>query len=169
MPLPAPARSPIQIATALGARVYVTTSSTEKLARCKALGALDGVDWRDPAWPDRIRELTGDGVDVALDSAGGDTWDPILRALRPGGTLVNFGDTAGEFSTIPVASVYWEQRSIHGSTMGSPREFATLLEHVALDPWRPVIDSTFPLERTDDAFRRLDDPARFGKIVLAIS
>ena len=159
----------IQIATALGARVYVTTSSSEKLARCKALGALDGVDWRDPAWPDRIRELTGGGVDVALDSAGGDTWDPILRALRPGGTLVNFGDTAGEFSTIPVASVYWEQRSIHGSTMGSPREFATLLEHVALDPWRPVIDSTFPLERTDDAFRRLDDPARFGKIVLAIS
>jgi zinc-binding alcohol dehydrogenase/oxidoreductase len=159
----------IQIAAALGARVYVTTSSDEKLARCRGLGAVDGADWRDPAWPDRIQELTGGGVDVALDSAGGDAWDPILRALRPGGTLVNFGDTAGEVSKVPVASVYWEQRSIHGTTMGSPREFAALLAHVALDRWRPVIDSTFPLERTDDAFRRLDDPARFGKIVLAIS
>jgi len=159
----------IQIATALGASVYVTTSSEQKLAQCRALGAVDGVDWRDPAWPDRIRELTGRGVDVALDSAGGDTWEPILRSLRPGGTLVNFGDTAGDFSTIPVASVYWQQRSIHGSTMGSPREFADLLEHIALDRWRPVIDSTFPLARTDDAFRRLDDPARLGKIVLQIS
>jgi zinc-binding alcohol dehydrogenase/oxidoreductase len=159
----------IQIATALGARVYVTTSSEAKLEQCRALGAVGGVDWRDPAWPDDIRELTGGGADIALDSAGGDTWDPILRALRPGGTLVNFGDTAGEVATIPVADVYWAQRSIHGTTMGSPREFAALLEHVALDRWRPVIDSTFPLERTDDAFRRLDDPARFGKIVLAIS
>ena len=159
----------IQIATALGAHVYITTSSEVKLAQCRELGALDGVDWRDPAWPDRIRALTGGGADLALDSAGGDQWAPILRAIRPGGTLVNFGDTAGDLSTIPVAAVYWEQRSIHGSTMGSPREFADLLEHVARDPWRPVIDSTFPLARTDDAFRRLDDPARFGKIVLEIS
>ncbi len=159
----------IQIATALGARVYVTTSSQEKLAACRALGAVDGVDWRDPSWPDRIRELTGGGVDVALDSAGGDAWEPILRAIRDGGTLVNFGDTAGDFSTIPVALIYWAQRSIVGTTLGSPREFADLLAHVAVDRWRPVIDSTFPLERADDAFRRLDDPARFGKIVLEIS
>jgi NADPH:quinone reductase-like Zn-dependent oxidoreductase len=106
---------------------------------------------------------------MALDSAGGDTWEAILRALRPGGILVNFGDTAGEFSTVPVMSVAWEQRSIVGTTLGSPREFADLLAHLAGDPWRPVIDSAFPLERTDDAFRRLDDPARFGKIVLEIS
>jgi zinc-binding alcohol dehydrogenase/oxidoreductase len=159
----------IQIATALGARVYVTTSSEEKLARCLALGAVGGADWRDPDWPETIRAATGGGVDVAIDSAGGDGWDGILRAIRPGGTLVNFGDTAGDVAQVPVALVYWEQRSIHGSTMGSPREYAALLEHLARDPWRPVIDSTFPLERTDDAFRRLDDPARFGKVVLAVS
>ena len=68
-----------------------------------------------------------------------------------------------------MALVYWGQLNIHGSTMGSPREFAALLEHLAGDPWRPVIDSTFPLDRTADAFRRLDDPARFGKVVLAVS
>lgn len=159
----------IQIAAALGATVYVTTSGEDKLARCIALGAVAGEDWRDPTWPDRLRETTGGGVDVAIDSAGGDAIEQLLRALRPGGTLVNFGDTAGDFSTIPVALVYFGQLNIHGTTMGSPREFDDLLAHVALDRWRPVIDSTFPLERTDDAFRRLDDPARFGKIVLAVS
>jgi zinc-binding alcohol dehydrogenase/oxidoreductase len=159
----------IQIATALGARVYVTTSSDQKLARCLELGAVGGADWRDPKWYEIIREANGGGVDVAIDSAGGGSWDPILRALRTGGTLVNFGDTAGDFSQVPVALVYFSQLSIHGSTMGSPREFAALLEHVELDRWRPVIDSTFPLERTADAFRRIDDPARFGKIVLAVS
>ena len=61
---------------------------------------MDGADWRDPDWPRPIREATGGGVDVALDSAGGDAWDGILRALRPGGTLVNFGDTAGDFSNV---------------------------------------------------------------------
>ncbi|MDX6378008.1 MAG: zinc-binding alcohol dehydrogenase/oxidoreductase [Gaiellaceae bacterium] len=159
----------IQIAAALGARVYVTTSSEEKLARCVGLGAVGGADWRDPKWHETIVEATGGGVDVAIDSAGGDAWDGILRALRPGGTLVNFGDTAGDFAQVPVALVYFSQLNIHGSTMGSPREFAALLEHLALDRWRPVIDSTFPLHRTADAFRRLDDPARFGKIVLEVS
>ncbi len=159
----------IQIATALGARVYVTSSSEEKIARCVELGAVSGADWRDPNWFETIREATGGGVDVVLDSAGGDAWDGMLRALRPGGTLVNFGDTAGDFANVAVALVYYGQLSIHGTTLGSPREFAALLEHVALDRWRPVIDSTFPLDRTDDAFRRIDDPARFGKIVLDVS
>ena len=159
----------IQIACALGARVYVTSSSEEKIARCVALGAVAGANWRDSSWSEAIRDATGGGVDVALDSAGGDAWDGILQAVRPGGTLVNFGDTAGDFATVPVALLYSGQINIHGTTLGSPREYAALLAHLELDLWRPVIDSTFPLERTDDAFRRIDDPARFGKIVLAVS
>ena len=159
----------IQIAAALGARVYVTSSSAEKIARCVELGAVSGADWRDPNWFETIREATGGGVDVVLDSAGGEAWDGMLRALRPGGTLVNFGDTAGDFSNVAVALVYYAQLNIHGTTMGSPREFDALLEHLAGNPWRPVIDSTFPLAETAEAFRRLDDPARFGKIVLAVS
>jgi NADPH:quinone reductase-like Zn-dependent oxidoreductase len=159
----------IQIARALGARVYVTSSSEEKIARCVEVGAVSGADWRDPSWHETILEATGGGVDVAIDSAGGDSWEGVLKAIRTGGTLVNFGDTAGDFAQVAVAEVYYRHLSIHGTTMGSPREFVALLEHLELDRWRPVIDSTFPLERTDDAFRRIDDPARFGKIVLAVS
>jgi NADPH:quinone reductase-like Zn-dependent oxidoreductase len=156
----------IQIAVALGARVLVTTSSEAKLARCVALGAEGGADRRDDAWPERIRELAGGGVDVVVDSAGAASWPGALRALRDGGTLVNFGDTAGEAATVDVGRIFFGQLSIHGTTMGSPGEFAAFLAHVAEDRWRPVIDSTFPLAKTAAAFRRLDDPERFGKIVV---
>jgi zinc-binding alcohol dehydrogenase/oxidoreductase len=159
----------IQIAAALGARVLVTTSSEAKLARCLELGASGGADWRDEGWPDVIRAVASGGVDVAIDSAGAASWPGILSALRDGGTLVNFGDTAGDVATVDVGRIYWGQLSIHGTTLGSPREFASLLDHVATDAWRPVIDVVLPLARAADAFRRLDEPERFGNIVLEVS
>ena len=160
----------IQIATALGARVYVTTSSEEKLARCVALGAVGGADWRDPDWHETIRAATGGGVDVALDSAGGDAWDGILRAIRPGrdaGQLRRHGRRLRARSR-------WRSCT-GGSATSTARRWAVRASSRRCsstsrgDPWRPVIDSTFPLSETAEAFRRLDDPARFGKIVLAIS
>ena len=85
-----------------------------------------------------------------------------------GGVLVSFGDTSREPATIDLAEVFLEWRRIQGTTMGSPREFDALLAHAATANWRPVIDSTFPLEDAADAHRRLVDPARTGKVVLAI-
>jgi zinc-binding alcohol dehydrogenase/oxidoreductase len=157
----------ILIARALGARVLVTTSSDVKLAHCMALGAAAGVDWHDDQWPARIRELTGgDGVDLVVDSAGAASWPGAIAALRDGGTLVGFGDTAGDVASLGVMDIVFRQISIHGSTLGSPREFGAFLDHVAADPWRPVIDSVFPLSETAAAFRRLEADDRFGKVVL---
>jgi NADPH:quinone reductase-like Zn-dependent oxidoreductase len=159
----------IQIAVALGARVLVTTSSAEKLERCMAVGAAGGADWREPDWPARIRELAGGGVDLVIDSAGAASWPGALEALRDGGTLVGFGDTAGDRADLDVMELVFRQLSLHGTTMGSPREFAAFLDHVAADSWRPVIDSVLPLAETAAAFRRLEDPDRFGKVVLAVA
>lgn len=158
----------LQIAAALGARVFVTTSTEEKLARALALGATAGSSYRDPDWPERVVELAGGPLDAAIDSYGGPSWPGALRALRRGGTLVSFGDTGGPAATIEVAEVYWQWRRVVGTTMGSPREFRALLSHVETAAWRPVVDSVFPLAQIDDAARRLDDPERFGKVVLAI-
>jgi zinc-binding alcohol dehydrogenase/oxidoreductase len=158
----------VQIAAALGARVLVTTSSDAKLARLRALGAADGADRRDPAWPQAIRALAPGGVDVAIDSAGADSWPGALEALRDGGTLVAFGDTGGEVAPVDVGRIYFGQLNVCGTTLGSPRELAAFLAHAAAPRWRPVIDSEFPLEAADDAHRRLDDPARVGKVVLRI-
>jgi zinc-binding alcohol dehydrogenase/oxidoreductase len=158
----------VQIAAALGARVLVTSSTAEKLERAASLGASGGASYLDPEWPERIRELAGDGLDSAVDSYGGPAWEGVLRALRVGGTLVSFGDTSGPETTLTTAEVYWQWRRVIGTSMGSPREYRALLAHVEQASWRPVIDSKFSLEEIDEAARRLGSPARFGKVVLAI-
>jgi len=159
----------VQIAAAHGARVFVTSSTQEKIARAVALGAEAGWSYRDPDWPDAVRAAAGDGLDAAIDSYGAGGWPQILRALRRGGVLVSFGDTGGAETTFEVAEVYWSWRSVVGTTMGSPREFRDLLDHVAETTWRPVVDSVFPLEEIAAAAARLESPERFGKVVLRIA
>ncbi|HLH67380.1 MAG TPA: zinc-binding dehydrogenase [Solirubrobacteraceae bacterium] len=158
----------IQIAVALGARVLVTSSSQEKLDRARELGAAGGVSYRDPDWPARLAELAGDGLDAAIDSYGGPSWEGALRALRVGGTLVSFGDTSGAQTTLTTAEVYWRWRRVIGTSMGSPREYRALLRHVAAASWRPVIDTCLSLWELPEAARMLDRRERFGKIVLHI-
>ena len=159
----------VQIAAALGAEVWVTTSSDAKLAAARALGAAGGVSYGDPDWPRELLARAGGAFDAAIDSYGAAEWARILQVLGRGGRLVSFGDTGGELAAVPVMDVYWHWRSIVGTTMGSPREFAALLEHVSTAAWRPVIDRVYPLERIDDAAARLLSPERFGKVVLTIA
>jgi zinc-binding alcohol dehydrogenase/oxidoreductase len=158
----------VQVASALGARVLVTTSSDAKLARLRELGADGGADRTDPAWPQAIRALAPGGVDVVIDSAGADSWPGALEALRDGGTLVGFGDTGGEVAPVDVGRIYFGQLNVCGTTLGSPREFGAFLAHAASARWRPVIDAAYPLEQADEAHRRLDDAARVGKVVLRV-
>jgi zinc-binding alcohol dehydrogenase/oxidoreductase len=154
----------VQIAAALGARVLVTTSSEEKLARLRDLGAAGGALYTDPGWPETIGE-----VDVVVDSVGGEEfWDACLPLLRRGGRLVNFADTAGDYGRVLLATLFLEHQKLIGTTLGSPRELDALLAHCARASWRPVIDSTFPLDQVQAAHERLDAADRFGKIVLAI-
>ncbi|MDX6620757.1 MAG: zinc-binding alcohol dehydrogenase/oxidoreductase [Gaiellales bacterium] len=160
----------IQIAHALGAEVWVTSGSEEKVARCVELGARGGFRYDDPEWPQQVRAATGgEGVHAVVDSFGASGWGRALAALVRGGVLVNYGDTGGDEATIPVAGIYWEWRSLVGTTMGSPREFAALCEHLETAAWRPAIDSVYPLEDLDAAAHRLTEGERFGKVVLRIS
>jgi NADPH:quinone reductase-like Zn-dependent oxidoreductase len=103
-----------------------------------------------------------------VDSFGGAGWEQALGALARGGVLVNYGDTGGDEATIPVAELYWQWRSLVGTTMGSPSEFRALCEHIGSSSWRPAIDSVHALEDMDAAARRLTAPERFGKVVLRI-
>jgi NADPH:quinone reductase-like Zn-dependent oxidoreductase len=158
----------VQIAAALGARVFVTSSTDEKIARAVALGAAGGVSYRDPSWPDAVRELAGGPLDLAVDSYGGPSLAGALKALRWGGIAVSFGETSGPDTTFETADVYWSWRRILGTSMGSPRDYRRLLAHVEQASWRPVVDSVYPLARIDLAAARLDAPDRFGKVVLSI-
>ena len=158
----------VQIAAAQGAQVFVTSSSQEKLERARALGAAGGVSYRDPEWPERLRDLAGGGLDAAIDSYGGPSWEGALQSLRTGGTLVSFGDTFGAETTVTTAEVYWKWRRVVGTSMGSPREYRAMVASAARGAWRPVIDSVHAMEDYDAAVARLEDPSRFGKIVFSI-
>jgi zinc-binding alcohol dehydrogenase/oxidoreductase len=159
----------VQIAAALGARVFVTSSDEEKIARAVSLGALDGVSYRDPEWPTLVRELAGGPLDVAIDSYGGPSLAGALKTLRRGGVAVSFGDTGGSETTFETADVYWSWRRILGTSMGTPREYRRLLAHVETASWRPVIDSVYSLAEINAAAARLNAPERFGKVVVQIA
>jgi zinc-binding alcohol dehydrogenase/oxidoreductase len=153
----------IQIAKALGARVLVTTRSQEKLERARELGADGGTLYTDDDWAAQVAP-----VDAIADSIGAPVWERSFEALRPGGRLVNFGDTARATAEVQLSSLYFGYFRIQGTTMGSPREFDALLQHVGRAEWRPVIDSVFPLREAAAAHARLEDPDRFGKVVLSV-
>ena len=151
----------IQIAHALGADVIVTSSSDDTIGRAIELGAARGVRYTDSDWPEQVGE-----VDLVVDSAGTPAWAGALKCLRRGGTLVSFGRTAGNTAEIDLPSLFYGQWNVLGTTMGSPREFDAMLEHVQEASWTPVVDSVFPLEQAASAHERLEQPGRFGKVVL---
>lgn len=157
----------IQLAVDVGARVFVTSSSNEKIDQAEQLGAEGGVDYSDEEWVDAACGLADGGVDVVVDSAGA-TWPNSLRCLRPGGRVVAFGATAGAVAELDVRSFFFGQFSLLGTTMGSPSEFAGLLASIHHGSWSPVVDSVRPLEEAAAAHARLESGEHFGKLVLRI-
>ena len=158
----------LHLARAAGCRVVVTSSSQEKLARARELGAGGGVDYTQGDWPAAVRELTGGrGVDVVVNSVGS-TWADSISCVRPGGRVVVFGGTGGGKVELTVRPVTLGQVSLLGTTMGSPRDFAGLMAAVAHADWAPVIDSVRPLAEAAQAHAREEAGDHFGKLVLSI-
>jgi NADPH:quinone reductase-like Zn-dependent oxidoreductase len=159
----------VSLARQAGARVIVTSSSAEKIERSRELGAEAGVDYTAGDWVEEVRGLSGgEGVDVVVDSVGA-TWPDSLRCLRPGGRLVAFGATAGTSVELEVRPVYNGQFSMLGTTMGSARDFAGLLDAIDSGGWAPVVDSVRPLAEAAEAHARMDAAEHFGKLVLSVS
>jgi zinc-binding alcohol dehydrogenase/oxidoreductase len=158
----------IQIAAARGARVLGVSSGDEKRRRACELGAAACFDGRDPVWPRAVRQASDGGVDAALDPVGPGIWPRLLDALKPGGVLVSFGVAGGSVAEVDAFPIFWHWRRIVGTSMGSPREFDQLVEHVGRADWRPTIDSVFPLQEFGAALARLDAPDRFGKVCVRV-
>ena len=158
----------LQFAVAYQARVYVTSGSDEKINKAKALGAIEGFNYKDPEWHQKALKEAG-GFDIIIDSAGGNEFSKFIELALPGGRIVNFGRTAGNITDIATRLLYWKQLSIHGTTMGTRDEFLSMLDFVESRKLRPVIDRAFPLENIEDAMKRMEQSDQFGKIVLQIS
>ena len=164
------ALSLLQLARPSAGRIFVTSSSDEKLAVARDLGADETINYSTEDVGVAVRRLTGKrGVDLVADSAGGPSLDGSLRALAKGGRLVISGATAGREATVDLRRVFWNQLRIIGSTMGSRADIAGMLEMVAQTGLTPVIDRVFPMEQAAEALRHLASGERFGKVALEIS
>jgi len=158
----------LQIAKMLGLTAWVTSGSAEKLARAKVLGADFGIDHTAGDFSREVRKLTGKrGVDIVLDSVGKATWRQSVASLARGGRLLTCGATTGPNPEEDIGRIFWNQLSIHGSTMGTHREFGDMLRIFRDGRLRPVVDSVFPLSGAKEAMARLEGKQQFGKIVIA--
>jgi len=162
------ATASLAIAKALGARVLATSTSDEKLARAKELGA-DEVVRTDEDVVAAARELTdGAGVDIVVEHVGEATWKSSLQAVRVGGRVTVCGATSGPNPPAMLHRVFWKQLSILGSTMGTREDFAAVYELVSSGRARPVVDRVYPITEVAAAHERLESGDQLGKIVLTI-
>jgi zinc-binding alcohol dehydrogenase/oxidoreductase len=157
----------VQFAVAVGAQVWVTSSSPEKISRAKGLGALDGVNYRDADWAEQLAKRAG-AFDVIVDSAGGDGFTKLIDLSAPGARIVFFGATAGNPKLFEMRKCFFRQINVLGSTMGSPTDFAGMSQLVAAKKLVPVVDIAFPLAEAEQALRRMEAGQQFGKIVLTM-
>lgn len=157
----------LQLALAFKAKVFVTSSSPEKIKRAIELGASDGFNYRSPDWVDKAKRAAR-GFDVIIDSAGGENFPALLELASPGGRVVIFGRTAGAIPDISPRTIFWKQLSVFGTTMGTRDEFLSLIDFIDKRNVKPIVDQVFPLANAAEAFQKMDSSQQFGKIVLKI-
>lgn len=149
----------IALARAAGLRVWATSRSERKRERALALGAHASFS-PDERLPSR--------VDAVMETVGRATWSQSVRALRPGGEIVVSGATTGDDPSADLTQVFFLQRSVIGSTMGTRDELQRLVQFVDVAALRPVVDSSRPLSDARSAFEEMLAGEQVGKLVLTV-
>jgi NADPH:quinone reductase-like Zn-dependent oxidoreductase len=159
----------LQFAKLAGAKVIALSSSDEKLARARQLGADAGINYRTtPDWHIAVKEATGGrGADLIVETAGS-TLSKSLGALAFGGFIGVVGFVAGYEATIPVRQLIGPMVRIQGIAVGSRARFEAMNRAIAQHRLKPVVDTTFSLEKAAEAFKRMQRGEHFGKIVVTI-
>ncbi len=156
----------IQWALGLGAEVFVTSGSEEKIDKVKSMGVSEGVSYRNEGFTKQLRAMSG-GFDVIIDSAGGDSINALLDTLNDAGRYVFFGSTLGDPSTgLELAKLFFRHIRLQGTTMGSPRDFGAMLNFVNDNKIEPVIHQIFPMQEAVMAHKLFENFSQMGKIVL---
>jgi NADPH:quinone reductase-like Zn-dependent oxidoreductase len=160
----------LQLAKLHGARVIITSSSDEKLARAKALGADETINYKThPEWDKEVLRLTGGkGADMVLEVGGGETFVRSMNSVRASGQMAVIGVLTGVAGTIPIGLIGIQTLSVRGIYVGSVAMFEDMNRAIAANRLRPVIDRVFPFEQSADALRYMQSAQHFGKIVITL-
>lgn len=159
----------IQIARYAGAKVFVVGSNAEKLRLAEEMGAEVLIDRsKEENWSKAVFELTGKrGVDIVVDNVGS-TYPLSFRAARKGGRILTVGNTGGPKIEIDNRYIFGKHLSLIGSTTGTRRDFAEVMELVFAGKLQPALDRSYPLKEARQAQERLERGEQMGKITLEI-
>jgi len=159
----------IQVAKLCGAQVIATAGDQSKMEKASGLGADHTIDHYRQDVLAEVRRITGKrGADVVIEHVGKATWERSVKALAKGGRLVTCGATTGAEVTTDLRYVYNRELTIYGSFMAGKGELLKVVELFKAGRLKPVVDSTFPLERAAEAETRLEKSEHFGKVVLTV-
>ena len=160
----------LQLAAAAGARPIVTSSSDEKLARAKALGAAAVINYiRAPQWSDAVKAATGGvGAHQALEVGGAGTLPQSIASLAPGGHIALIGGLAGFGGDIPAMALMHGNATASGIYVGSRANFEDMSAFIGRHRIRPVIDRVYDLDDALTAYQRVDAGQHLGKVVIKV-
>jgi NADPH:quinone reductase-like Zn-dependent oxidoreductase len=159
----------IQVAKMYGASVIATAGGEEKLRKARELGADEVVDHYRQDVLEEVRRVTGRrGVDIVVEHVGRATWEKSVKALARGGRVVTCGATTGHEAVTDLRYVFSRELTVFGSYMGSKGELLKVARLFEEGRLKPVVDSTFPLQKTADAETRMERSEHFGKIVVTV-
>jgi len=154
-------------AKALGATVFVTSSSAETLEVARRHGAAGGFKYTDGDWGKALRKATG-SIDVVLDGAPAGSFSGYIRALAYGARVVLYGSTGGPTFTASAPELFLRHASIIGTSVGSPSDFERMLEFISEHRIEPIVDREFSLDDAAEALRYLEAGNRCGKVAIKI-
>ena len=154
----------LQFAKLAGARVVVTSSSDEKLARVTAMGADAVVNYKtNPDW----EKAVGSNIDHVVEVGGAGTLPRSIKAVRRGGYIALIGVLAGQGEIDP-RPILVKSIRLQGIYVGSREMFEDMNRAIELAQLRPVVDRVFPFEEAKQAFAHLESAAHFGKLCIAV-
>lgn len=160
----------LQIAKSFGLKVIVTTGSKEKELKLKNLGADAVINYKDfPEWSREVKRLNGGiGVDVTLDIAGTETITQSILSVKEHGYVGLIGFISGSKITVDIFPLIMNYIRLQGYSVGNAQELNDLVNAIEVNNIKPIIDSIFPIEQTQEAFRKLESGKAFGKIIIKL-
>jgi NADPH:quinone reductase-like Zn-dependent oxidoreductase len=161
----------LQFAHAMGVRAIITSSSDEKLARAKKLGAAFGINYKTtPDWDKAAMEFTGGvGVDHVIEVGGAATLSRSFHAIRVGGKITLIGGLSGGATELNPGLIFSRRANVQGISVGSTQMFLAMNRAIEVNAIKPVIDKVFAFADAQAAYKHMASGAHFGKIVISVA
>jgi NADPH:quinone reductase-like Zn-dependent oxidoreductase len=161
----------LQLAHAMGVQVVITSSSDEKLARAKTLGANRGINYKStPDWEKAAMEFTGGlGVDHVVEVGGAGTLTRSFGAIRVGGKISLIGGLSGPATELNPGLILARRANIQSISVGSMQMFEAMNRSIAANGIKPVIDKVFDFDEVHAAYKHMASGAHFGKILISVA